>query len=99
MKDFTGATLIPALLLFAHSAHACSGLIGGQTDNDHSRTVEWTAQSAHRVYGRPDGAKRIRFPLALPYFHILTKTLITHCSHHVLMFLGVWRYEYGFLTR
>src|SRR5579871_4874448 len=34
-----------------------------------------------------NGTKRVRFPLALPCFHILTKILITHCSHHVLIFL------------
>jgi hypothetical protein len=43
--------------------------------------------------------KRFRFPLALPLFHILTKIRITHCSHHVLIFLGFCRRTYGLLTR
>ena len=42
-----------------------------------------------------DVAKRVRFPLALPCNHILTEIPITHCSHHVLIFLGFWRFKYG----
>ncbi len=53
------------------------------------------ASKPSNVRPGPGGAKRVR-SRRLYHVFIYTKHLITHCSHDVLIFLSVWRYEYGF---
>src|SRR6266852_319470 len=57
-----------------------------------SRTISKLAPNSTAQHN----GKRIRFPLALPCFHILTTVSITLCSHHVVIFQEFFRLTYGF---